>query len=297
MRLNQLVRRWTGRPRPPVSLPPPASTIPLALPASAAPLNTPTPPTTGVPGTPAVLGPLGIAVPDQLPLLPQFDHTRYASATESLRSTAKWLLAAMAAVGAVLVAGLQLSRLGELDEWQWMVLAAVTAAAALGAVGYMIHQTATVLTDDWTTLADLTATQTDALISGTPLSRARAAMFTQLRTEIENNRQELFAAVAGNLPELHQVLQTSTSRARALAITAPSQAPEAAWAAYQSAYIQSAAERVIDFANYQRSLILFRRVIRRVLAAGAVVVVAVGLFAFSTNQSAEPAVTTVQILP
>ena len=64
----------------------------------------------------------------------------FAGSTESLREAAKWLLAAAAGVGGVLVAGLQLSNLGELgaDQWLRMMVALIGLALALVGVGWVI---------------------------------------------------------------------------------------------------------------------------------------------------------------
>src|SRR5690242_3919507 len=79
----------------------------------------------------------------------------YATATDNLRTAARWLLTAAAAAGAVLVAGVQLTSIGSLgpSDWPRLIAAAVGLAAGLGAVGYMIFQASLLLTDEWITLA------------------------------------------------------------------------------------------------------------------------------------------------
>jgi hypothetical protein len=91
------------------------------------------------------------------PLTPSIGQIgRYAKGTEGLRATAKWLLAVLAAVGTVLLAGLQLTKLGELHgQWLRLAIALAASAAALSAVGYMIAATSRIFTDPWVTLDNL----------------------------------------------------------------------------------------------------------------------------------------------
>src|SRR5258708_6333677 len=81
----------------------------------------------------------------------------YATATDNLRTSTRWLLTAAAAAGAALIAGLQLTSIGSLgpSDWPRLTAAAVGLAAGLGAVGYMIFQASLLLTDEWITLAAL----------------------------------------------------------------------------------------------------------------------------------------------
>ena len=81
----------------------------------------------------------------------------YATATDNLRTSARWLLTAAARAGAVLVAGVQLTSIGSLGlgEWPRLVAAVAGLAAGLGAVGYMIWQASLLLTDKWITLTAL----------------------------------------------------------------------------------------------------------------------------------------------
>src|SRR5690349_20931049 len=77
----------------------------------------------------------------------------YASQLESLRSVAKWLVAAFGAVGALLVAGLSISGIGELSPSSWrLYVAGGSAALALAAVGFMIREASVVITHERLTL-------------------------------------------------------------------------------------------------------------------------------------------------
>src|SRR6266536_2011050 len=84
------------------------------------------------------------------------DPGGYAAQLEALRSVAKWLVAAFAGVGALLVAGLSISRIGQVPASSWrLYVAASSAALALATVGFMIREVSIVLTHEWLTLASL----------------------------------------------------------------------------------------------------------------------------------------------
>lgn len=80
----------------------------------------------------------------------------YASAVQTMRETAKWLVTALAAVAATLLAGTQLSSLGAF-EWQEnrLLLALASSAVALFAVGRVIWATTRVLTPEWLSIPEL----------------------------------------------------------------------------------------------------------------------------------------------
>jgi hypothetical protein len=77
----------------------------------------------------------------------------YAAATQRLREAAKWLLAAAAGVGGVLVAGLQLGDLNQLSlqEWPRIIVALSGVVVALAGVGMVLTRATAVLTHDWVT--------------------------------------------------------------------------------------------------------------------------------------------------
>ena len=70
-----------------------------------------------------------------------------AAAAERIRDSAKWLLGSFAAVGAILVAGLQLTGVGELEDGRlrWalggLAVAVVGVVIAIGAAGAVVTKT------------------------------------------------------------------------------------------------------------------------------------------------------------
>jgi hypothetical protein len=223
---------------------------------------------------------------------------RYSRATDSVRTTAKWLLATLAAVGAALIAGIQLTKLGSLQLAQWprIVAAAVSLAAALTAVGYMIHHTARVFTDEWITLAELSNEQLDLELDQIKVSSERKSLLEDIRTRVERNRQELFGSVADSIPALHRALRQSNVESRKLADSETAPSAHAVWAAAWAHTVRNTAMVVTDYANYYRTLTLLKKIKRRLAIAGAVAAVAVAIFAYATNPEAPKAPTKVEIV-
>jgi hypothetical protein len=211
------------------------------------------------------------------------DIGRYVRATDAHRAAAKWLLAALAAVGAVLIAGLQVARLGGLEPSSWARQVGGLAAAllALLAVGYMIAATSRVFTDEWVTLAELADETIDEELRPTP-SAQRLRLLEDLRAKIDNERQLLYRHVADSVPDLHRVLRRANDAARA-AGSQPAQRADLARALAWVRLVRATAGEVTDCANYHRTRVLLRRLRPRLAWGAALTVVAVLVFAYATN--------------
>ena|SRR5215217_331939 len=220
--------------------------------------------------------------------LPAGTTGRYARATESLRGAAKWLLAALAAVGGVLLAGLQLTTLGGLGsvDWPRLTVAAAAAILALAAVGYMIASTSRVFTDEWVTLADLDDESFERLLEDGSSRAAgeRVELLKDLRASIDNDRQGLYGHLAVSVPDLYRRLREANEAARA----AESEI-HLAQALARAAVVRAAVNEVTDCANYHRTRLLLRRLRPRLAAATAITVAAVLIFAYAANPSEDPA--------
>jgi hypothetical protein len=87
-----------------------------------------------------------------------------------VRDTAKWLIGAYASIGAVLVAGLQLTKLGEIEDHTRLIVAVLAAFGGLLAVAIAIWQVANVLAPVTVKSSDLAAnTEVDKMVVETPL--------------------------------------------------------------------------------------------------------------------------------
>jgi hypothetical protein len=207
---------------------------------------------------------------------------RYARATESLRATAKWLLAALAAVGGVLLASLQLTRLGSFAgaDWPRLTTAVTAAVLALAAVGYMIAATSRIFTDEWVTLADLDDEAFARLLhpSSSRKTVRRGKLLEDVRARIDNDRQGLYAHIAATVPDLYRELREANETARA----ATSEA-ELAQALAHAGMVRAVVSEVTDCANYHRTRLILRQLRPRLAAATAVAVAAVLIFAYAAN--------------
>ena len=186
----------------------------------------------------------------------------YATATDNLRTAARWLLTAAAAAGAVLVAGLQLTSIGSLGLGDWPRLLAATAglAAGLGAVGYMIFQASLLLTDEWITLAQLELEPFRQQLQGSGRRRdkRRSEEIDRIYNELQNYQDEFYGSVADSISDLYRRLIEANKKAR------ESPSPEHAQAA---ADLRRAVDTLVQAANYSYTRSGFAA-LRRRLAAG-----------------------------
>jgi len=193
-------------------------------------------------------------------------------------------LAVLAAVAAALLAGLQLTKLGELHgEWLRLAVALISSMVALGAVGYMIAATSRVFTDEWVTLADLDDSAFDRKLS-TTRNAQHAALYKRLRAEIERDRQWLYRHVAEDIPQLHGQLRRANEDARIR-----SAAPGPSDAVAQLEAVRATIAEVTDCANYHHTRLILRRLRPRLALASAVVVGAILVFAYAATPPGEPA--------
>jgi hypothetical protein len=195
----------------------------------------------------------------------------FAAATETLRSTVRWLLTAAAGVGGILVAGLQLASLGSLSLTQWRLWVAVGGVLACTAgVVLVMTRTSQILTDDWITLAQLSIGDFQARLDG-------AETDPGLQQEIEVYKHELYAHVAADVPQLYQRLIEANGHART--------ADPGGSATKDAAELRDAAENVVQFANYYETRQKFKALSRRLVCAVAAIVFGVLLFAYAANPS------------
>lgn len=222
----------------------------------------------------------------------------YAAATESLRSATKWLLTAAAAVGAVLVAGLQLSSVGALvsDELPRLMLALSGLALGLAGVGYMIWRASGLLSDEWILLAQLNLDDFERRIN-TKASRAsgcrcscwrrfanrrqqsRGRIVREIYDELGVYREELYASVATSPEDLYAKLKVANEATRTNAASQQG--------GIDAARVHLAARDVVQFANYRRTRMRFDLLRRELALATIPVVVGAVLFAVAQPPTSE----------
>jgi hypothetical protein len=208
----------------------------------------------------------------------------YAAQLDALRSVAKWLVAVFAGVGALLVAGLSISGIGQLPASSWRLYVAVSSVVfALGSVGFMIREASVVLTHEWLTLASFGDEPT-----GRTLGRAkrswRQAQLRDIDEKLCLSRHELFGYAAATRAQLHRLLREADE----LIHSSAPDSPEAHNAQQEAAVLRRAARDTVQYANYCFTLRLFQRMRTRVSLAAVVAAISIGIFAYTTN-SPEPA--------
>lgn len=130
----------------------------------------------------------------------------FASATDNIQAAARWIVAALAAVGGVLVSSVPLTGLGKFNSLSEFFEAGLGLLVALAAVGFMIRSAARVLTTEYITVAALR----DAELPETAGSKPRPV--TATLKQIRRNRDELFGEVAEDLGTLTRDWATRTRR-------------------------------------------------------------------------------------
>lgn len=204
----------------------------------------------------------------------------YAAQLDALRSAAKWLVAAFAGVGALMLGGLSLSDIGELSVTSWRFCVAASAAVlALGTVGYMINETSGVLTHEWLTLTSLSDEPTRALLRPSRQSKWRSAQLRAIDDELAVSRHELFGYVAETRAQLHTRLRQADEQ---IWKSGPG-SRAATEAAHESMLLRKAARDTVEYANYCFMLKLFQRMRKRLFWAVIVVAINVGAFAYAAN--------------
>jgi hypothetical protein len=216
----------------------------------------------------------------------------YAAQLETLRSAAKWLLAAAAGVGALLIAGLQLTGIGQLPPTSWRLYTALGAALlTLSTIGYMIKVASTVLTQEWLTLADFT--DEAGGLPGPWGKRSQAAPYLRrIEKHLTGARHELFGHAAATLADLHRGLQECHE-----AIWSPGlDNGERQQAAERSGVLRAATRNVVQAANYYYVLQLFKGLRVRMAWATAIGVAGIAVFAYVVNPPEHPKPVEVRIV-
>lgn len=196
---------------------------------------------------------------------------------DRLRETAKWLIGAYAAVGAAIIAGLQLTSLGKVEDPTRFWVGAIAAAVALIAVVAGISKIATVLAPVKIEAADLgPGSDAEKMVHATPtLLKGQAATLADLQSQYETALSEF---------------QDKRATARG-ALDDPAERTTAEGAAEQA---RSRMMALFDPLDGMRKLVLFERVqqryddAKRALGVAAVVIiVGVITFAWAANPSEE----------
>ena len=208
--------------------------------------------------------------------------TPYQQPAETIRSSAKWLVTAFAGVGAILVAGIPLTKLGDLHGWR-LAAAPIAIAIALATIAYIIFQVAKVFTAPYITLANLVAGYIPpktgkwaiAWIVGWLASWFHTHQLERIMEAVQESRSELYGADAATVADLNTRLININKKLREAGPGERSEDDEK-----EQTRLTSAAERIVAFANYEAVRRTYRRMLKPMAAGGLIVAVAVGFFAY-----------------
>lgn len=215
----------------------------------------------------------------------------YAAQLETLRTTVKWLVAGLAAVGAVMVGGLQLASIGHLPGTSWrLYVSLLSAVTGLVAVGYMIKEASSVLSHEWLTLASFSDDATASVMRTirTPAAKRQRQAIDHVVEKIDQSRHELYGYAAPTLAQLHKRLRLAEESEDTSTTLAPTVEARA-----EATLLRKAARDVVEYANYCSTMRSFRRMRTRVAWAAALIAVSTATFAYAANPA--PADQTVHI--
>ncbi|MEV6524476.1 hypothetical protein AB0M43_21190 [Longispora sp. NPDC051575] len=204
----------------------------------------------------------------------------YEPQLQSLRSAVKWLITASAGVGAVMVAGLGLTDLGQLPPSSWRLYVALGAAVVtLATIAHLITSASAVLTHEWLTLASFTE-RTFGLPD--PRQREPRDQLGVIEEKLAFSRHELYGHVARSVPDLHARLADAHRELARPDLTAEARSA----AADLSVELRRTARAVVQCANYHYTLYLFQGLRARLAWAGVVVIAGIIVFAYAASPPA-----------
>jgi hypothetical protein len=208
---------------------------------------------------------------------------RYQQATRVMQETTKWLLTAAAALGGVLLAGLQFSDLGQLQLGEAAFTTALigTGIALLG-VGVILWRASHLLTFHIDSFREV-------LAAGEHAERrhgVRAEMVDKLINAVEGEATFLYQGAARDRRELFADLRAATNQLYQLRCTdtplSPSQDELVIRARVDE--LTAAATRVVEYADYWLTRQDFRRLLWWLFGAGTLIAIGTVLFSTAITQ-------------
>jgi hypothetical protein len=195
-------------------------------------------------------------------------------AVTSVQSAAKWVVAAFAAVGAILVTDLQIGGIGELSAEQprRLVLALGAMTSALLAVAVVLILASLVLIPPRVSLSELSKRELEAYkkslraAGGDPAKARSPAAFDPVLGAISAEQAWLLRSNASGVQDLYDKWKKAQG--------GPSQDAD---------LIDQDARRVIDFASLKVTQARYSRLVVGIFAGGSVIVLCIVLFAWAAN--------------
>jgi hypothetical protein len=196
-----------------------------------------------------------------------------------MQDTTKWLLTAAAALGAVLLAGLQFSDLGRLRPWGVaFTTALVGSGLALLGVGVILWRASRLLTFHIDSFREVLA---EAEQAERRHGVRHAEMVSELINSVEGEAAFLYRGVAKDRRELFRELREVTQQLYQLRRTPASITPSQEELAVKARVdeLSAATTRVVEYADYWLTRQDFRRLLWWLYGAGALIAVGIVMFA------------------
>jgi hypothetical protein len=193
-----------------------------------------------------------------------------ATAAKQVRDAAQWIVASLGAVGALLIAGLSLSDLSKLEDWD-LAVAIGAAVAAFAGIGWAIAKVASVLVPQAHTVQTIQA------------EGANGPAWKYL-----DGRPEIMSGL--DVPTLHSRLQSDRTM-YAAALTAfwngpnGTTAKEVRKASAKAKPAALIARSATEWGNYGALRQELSDAVRGLLAGATVAVIGVGVFAYQTGST------------
>lgn len=215
-----------------------------------------------------------------------------AESRASIRATTKWLVAAAGAVGAITVAGLQLTKLPPSIIGRTMGL--IGFGLAIVGVGLVIVQAADVLVVGYTHIGELAELRTDAITAqegGKPRRRPLAGItFSDFIRDTETELPVLSRGEASDISDLYKQLDDCYTALRNLRDEASVTVDDNRYTKRDVPFLiekvralELAARQLITFSNQRAAEASFKRLKGRVALGGALLAVGAALFALAST--------------
>ncbi|MFI5687642.1 hypothetical protein [Streptomyces sp. NPDC051636] len=201
----------------------------------------------------------------------------------SVRSAARWMVSAFAAIGTLLVAGLQLQAVTKVEDGNYLSVALGAAVVALIATGFLIVQASRVLIAPALNWGDLCEREVKAQIAQAQASTIQAAGPS---TDADDLLRELVA----NTQNLPAPLTYPTELRKELRIARQGlkQSPGDTALSERIQELEETADLCIRLANAWQSRTLYQQLTRNLMSAGLLIAACLAVFVWASNPPEEP---------
>ncbi len=226
----------------------------------------------------------------------------------SIQATAKWIVAAAAAVLGAMIAGLQLKDLGPLREASLLllVIACLGCLAAIAGVGWILIAAARVLITQGLTLSDIARRELQIRVTKGPLRPGkRVSDYDPLLRSLYKRKADLlpgaiddvltFRNTYDDISEAADLVRSGTPASWEGVTYDPADAGAVARLEAQVGEYRKRAERLIDAAHLYLAQRAFRRLIRALWIGGIVAVAGIVIFILTTTNPTSLVTTPMQV--